>query len=56
MVKREPISKSCLAFSFDRLYELRVLIRLIEFYVVESQKKYLAGISKQIGKPITAVS
>lgn len=41
-----------LSFPFDRLYELRDLIRFIELHVVESQESHLATISQKVGKPV----
>jgi hypothetical protein len=41
-----------LSFPFDRLYELRDLIRLVEVYVVDSQQFHVEAISREIGKPV----
>jgi hypothetical protein len=40
------------SFPFDRLYELRELIRFIEGYVVDRQKEHIAGIEREVEKPV----
>lgn len=42
-------------FPFDRLYELRKLIRLVELYIVDRQKDHLAAIEREIGKPVRVI-
>lgn len=44
-----------ISFPFDRLYELRNLIRLVELHVVDRQKDYLAAIEREVGKPVRVV-
>ncbi|MCY1258473.1 hypothetical protein D9M68_47330 [compost metagenome] len=41
-----------ISFPFDRLYELRKLIRLVELHIVERQKGHLAAIEREVGKPV----
>ena len=41
-----------LSFPFDRLYELRKLIRLVEAHVVDRQKTLIAAIEREAGKPV----
>ncbi|MCY1371616.1 hypothetical protein D9M69_587660 [compost metagenome] len=41
-----------ISFPFDRLYELRKLIRLVELHIVERQKGLLAAIEREVGKPV----
>jgi len=40
------------SFPFDRLYELRDLIYIIEAYVLNSQQAHVAAISRECGKPV----
>ena len=40
------------SFPFDRLYELRDLIRFVEVYVVDCQQTHVAGIAREVGKPV----
>ena len=40
------------SFPFDRLYELRELIRFVEVCVVDRQQAHIAAISCEIGKPV----
>ena len=40
------------SFPFDRLYELRALIRLVELHVVDRQQAHIAAISREAGKPV----
>jgi hypothetical protein len=40
------------SFPFDRLYELRALIQHLADYVVDSHKKHLSAIEREIGKPV----
>jgi len=41
-----------LSFPFDRLYELRDLIRHVELYVVDNQQSHVATIAREVGKPV----
>jgi hypothetical protein len=41
-----------ISFPFDRLYELRKLIRLVELHIVDHQKAHLAAIEREVGKPV----
>ena len=41
-----------ISFPFDRLYELRKLIRLVELHIVDRQKGHLAAIERAVGKPV----
>lgn len=41
-----------ISFPFDRLYELRELIRLVELHVVDRQAGHLAAIGREIGKHV----
>ena len=41
-----------ISFPFDRLYELRDLIRFVEEHVVDCQRAHVAAAERQIGKPI----
>lgn len=41
-----------ISFPFDRLYELRDLIRVVEVYVVDRQQAHLAAIAREAGKPV----
>lgn len=40
------------SFPIDRLYELRDLIKHLESYVVDCHANHVAGIERQIGKPV----
>jgi hypothetical protein len=40
------------SFPFDRLYELRDLIRFVEAYVIDSQQNHVATIARECGKPV----
>ena len=44
-----------ISFPFDRLYELRNLIRLVELHIVDLQKAHLAAIEREIGKPVRVI-
>lgn len=44
-----------ISFPFDRLYELRTLIRLVELHIVNRQKAHLAAIEREIGKPVRVI-
>ncbi|MBT2375524.1 hypothetical protein [Pseudomonas fluorescens] len=41
-----------ISFPFDRLYELRELIRLVELHIVDRQKVHLTAIEREVGKPV----
>jgi len=41
-----------ISFPFDRLYELRDLIRFVEVCVVDRQQAHIEGIEREIGKPV----
>ncbi len=41
-----------LSFPFDRLYELRGLVRIVEIYVVDSQQSHVEAIARKAGKPV----
>jgi len=41
-----------LSFPFDKLYELREIIRFVEAYVVGRQQAHVAAIAREIGKPV----
>jgi hypothetical protein len=41
-----------LSFPFDRMYELRGLIQHLDGYVAEGLEKHVAGIARQVGKPV----
>lgn len=41
-----------LSFSFDRMYELRGLIKHLTDHVVEAQKSHISGIERKVGKPV----
>lgn len=41
-----------LSFPYDRLYELRDLIRFVEPHVVDSQQSHLEAIAREVGKPV----
>jgi hypothetical protein len=41
-----------LSFPFDRLYELRTLIGVVENHVVDGQRKHTDGIAREIGKRV----
>lgn len=41
-----------ISFPFDRLYDLRKLIRLVEVHVVDRQKRHLAAVEREVGKPV----
>jgi hypothetical protein len=41
-----------LSFPFDRLYELRDLIRFVELHVVDSQQSHVEAIAREIGKSV----
>ena len=40
-----------ISFPFDRLYELRDLIRYVEVCVVDHQKAHVEAIAREVGKP-----
>ncbi len=44
-----------ISFPFDRLYELRKLIRIVELHIVDRQKGHLAAIGREVGKPVRVV-
>jgi len=41
-----------ISFPFDRLYELRELIRYVEIHIVDRQTSHAAAIEREIGKPV----
>ncbi|AZE47022.1 MULTISPECIES: hypothetical protein [unclassified Pseudomonas] len=41
-----------MTFPFDRLYELKELIRLVEMHVIERQQSHLAAVQAEVGKPV----
>jgi hypothetical protein len=41
-----------LSFPFDRMYELRGLIRYLDVYVAEGVEKHVSGIARRVGKPV----
>lgn len=41
-----------ISFPFDRLYELRKLIRLVELHIIDRQKGHLAAIEREVGIPV----
>lgn len=41
-----------LTFPFDRMYELRDLIRFVESHVVDRQRKHIGSIEREIGRPV----
>jgi hypothetical protein len=41
-----------LSFSFDRMYELRGLIKHLTDHVVDAQKKHILGIEQKVAKPV----
>lgn len=41
-----------LSFPFDRMYELRELIKHLDSYVAEGLDRHVSGISRNIGKPV----
>lgn len=41
-----------ISFPFDRLYELRKLIRLVELHIVDRQTGHLTAIKREVGKPV----
>jgi hypothetical protein len=41
-----------ITFPFDRFYELRDLILLVENHVVDRQTGYLSAIEREVGKPV----
>ncbi|HHQ4785228.1 hypothetical protein ACSZND_07600 [Aeromonas hydrophila] len=41
-----------ISFPFDRLYELRELIKYIEIHIVDRQISHVAAIEREIGKPV----
>ncbi|WP_434676660.1 hypothetical protein [Pseudomonas sp. D3-10] len=44
-----------ISFPFDRLYELRELIRLVELHIVDRQKVHLSAIEREVGKPVRVI-
>ena len=44
-----------ISFPFDRLYELRKLIRLVELHIVDRQRGHLAAIEREVGKPVRVI-
>lgn len=44
-----------ISFPFDRLYELRKLIRLVELHIVDRQEAHLAAIEREVGKPVRII-
>lgn len=44
-----------ISFPFDRLYELRKLIRLVELHIVDRQEAHLAAIEREVGKPVRVI-
>jgi hypothetical protein len=41
-----------LSFPWDRLYELRDLIRFVELHLVDSQQSHVEAIAREVGKPV----
>lgn len=41
-----------ISFPFDRLYELRELIRFVEAVVVDGQLSHVKSIEREVGKPV----
>lgn len=41
-----------ITFPFDRLYELRDLIRFVEVHLVDRQQSHIAAISREVGKSV----
>jgi hypothetical protein len=41
-----------LTFPFDRLYELRALIKFVDEYIVDRQAEHLGSVSREIGKTV----
>lgn len=41
-----------LSFPFDRLYELRELIRFVELDIVDRQESHVAAIEREVGKSV----
>lgn len=41
-----------ISFPFDRLYELRDLIRFVERYVVDGQQSHVEAIAREVGKSV----
>ena len=41
-----------ISFPFDRLYELRELIRFVELSIVDRQASHVAAIEREVGKPV----
>jgi hypothetical protein len=41
-----------ISFPFDRLYELRESIRLVEEYVVDHQRAHVAAVARELGRPV----
>jgi len=41
-----------ISFPFDRLYELRELIRFVELHIVDRQASHVAAIEREIGKVV----
>lgn len=44
-----------ISFPFDRLYELRKLIRLVELHIVDRQKAHLTAVEREVGKPVRVI-
>lgn len=44
-----------ISFPFDRLYELRKLIRTVELHIVDLQKFHLTAIEREVGKPVRVI-
>lgn len=41
-----------LCFPFDRLYDLRDLIRFVELYIVDRQASHISAIEREVGKSV----
>lgn len=41
-----------LMFPFDRLYELRELIRFVELFIIDKQQPHVGAIEREVGKPV----
>ncbi|MNN92317.1 hypothetical protein D3C81_2105790 [compost metagenome] len=44
-----------ISFPFDRLYELRQLIRVVELHIVDRQQGHLAAIEREVGRPVRVI-
>jgi hypothetical protein len=41
-----------ISFPFDRLYDLRDLIRFVELSIVDRQSSHISAIEREVGKPV----